>query len=179
MNAYIAFLRGINVSGQKKIKMADLKMLFEALGFEEVRTYIQSGNVVFKSDLGDPAVLQNTIERELNKAYSVFIPTLILKRKDLLDIYEKNPFSGNAEDMKKICFVLLQEEPEEDRAASLAKERFPNENFIITRECVYLQCLNGFGRAKCNNNFFEKRLRTKATSRNHRTITQLLALSKP
>lgn len=179
MNIYIALLRGINVSGQKKIKMADLKMLFETLGFQEVRTYIQSGNVVFKSDLEDTAVLQNTIEAELIKVYSVSIPTLVLKRKDLLDIYQKNPFSGDAEDMKKICFVLLKEEPEEDKAVALAKETFPNENFIITSECVYLQCLNGFGRAKCNNNFFEKRLRTKATSRNHRTITQLLALSKP
>lgn len=178
METHIALLRGINVSGQKKIIMADLKVLFEQLGFHNIITYIQSGNVVFKSNKMVHYDLEEKIKQGISETFGFEVPVLVLTKKALEKITETNPFINEQEiEREKIYYVLLKESPDQLLANALQKETHSNEKFEITNTCVYLACLMGYGKSKCNNNFFEKKLKVSATTRNHKTIEKLLALA--
>lgn len=179
MQTYIALLRGINVSGQKKIKMADLRQLLAQIGFEDVVTYIQSGNIVLKSEEKNPRALEKNIASEIYKSYGFDVPVLVKSKEEIQDIIENNPFD-NSEDLEanRIYFVLLKAVPESDLTEALVNEIFANEKFNITANCVYLCCAKGYGNAKCDNNFFERKLKVPATTRNYRTMTKLLEMSQ-
>ena len=178
MQTYIALLRGINVGGQKKIRMADLKPLLEALGFENITTYIQSGNVVFNSEETNVEKLINQIEEAIFKSYNFEVQILIKKRMELERIVDQNPYTDSKDlEDNKIYFVLLKEIPDLDLVGNLQNVKFENEQFIIADTCVYLRCGLGAGKAKCNNNLIENKLKVVATSRNYRTMRKLLELS--
>ena len=175
MNTFIALIRGINVGGHKKILMADLKLLFESLGFEQVTTYIQSGNVVFSSE--KKVNLANKIAEAIETKYGFKVPVLVKKASELRKIIEKCPFLD--EKLEKSYFILLREKPsEEDMHLTIT---FSNsaEEFHIEKDCIYISYSEGAGKAKMGNNFFEKKLKVKATARNYRTVAKLLALASP
>jgi len=179
MQTYIALLRGINVGGRKKIRMADLKLLLEALGYENIITYIQSGNVVFKSNEANVHMLENQIEEAILKSYDFDVKVLVKNRLYLEKIVDQNPYTDSKDlGENKIYFVLLKEIPEIDLVSNLQNMKFENEQFIISNECIYLRCGLGAGKAKCTNNFIENKLKISATSRNYRTMQKLLELSK-
>ena len=92
MPPYITLLRGINVSGQKKIRMADLKSLYESLGFENAQTYVQSGNVVFDSKEQDVMGLRETIEAQIESTFGFSVPVLIRTGDDVRRVIENHPF---------------------------------------------------------------------------------------
>lgn len=173
METYIALIRGINVSGQKKIKMADLKLMLTKLGFKEVITYIQSGNVVFKADTFEKGVLEEKIKKQILKVFGFEVPILIKTRKEIAAIIVENPFKEVIE-TAQIYFVLLQGALDEVLVENLTQEIYKNETFIITDSCIYLNCEKGYGSAKCNNNFFERKLKVIATTRNYKTMNKLL-----
>ena len=108
MITYIAFLRGINVGGHKKIKMADLRILLEGLGHKEVMTYIQSGNVIFNSLEEDRDKLENQISEAIKGHYGFEVPVLVQTRTEINKILDNNPYN-DPEDLasNKIYFVLL------------------------------------------------------------------------
>jgi uncharacterized protein (DUF1697 family) len=175
---YIAFLRGINVSGHKKIKMADLQSLLEDVGFQNVLTYIQSGNIVFKSAFQQPSKLENIISKTILDHYGFEVPVIVKKRSEIEGIMANNPFTDPKDiDENKVYFVLLKDKPKLEMIKSLSVRQFDNEEFVITPKCVYLKYALGAGKAKCNNNFIERKLKVDATSRNHRTLLKLLDLS--
>ncbi len=181
MNRYIALLRGINVSGQKKIKMADLKELFLELGFSSVITYIQSGNVVFESNKTELNDISVTIHQGIAEKFGFDVPVLILKPDTLELIYSQNPFKqklekGAIED-KKMYFTLLESAPDVVSVKELENASFGDEKFAITDKVVYFYAANGYGKTKLNNNFFERKLKTKATTRNLKTVLKLLEMS--
>ena len=179
MITYIALLRGINVSGHKKIIMADLRVLLDALGYNNVITYIQSGNVIFKSNETNVAILQNQIHEAILESYNFEVEVLVKKRNDLEKIVDQNPYTDTKDlEENKIYFVLLKEIPEIELVRKLKNIEFENEQFIVSNECIYLRCGLGAGKAKCNNNFLESTLKISATSRNYRTVQKLLELSK-
>ncbi len=172
MNTYIALLRGINVSGQKKIKMVDLKALFESLGFQEVCTYIQSGNVVFVSEEGN---LTSKIQKGILDTYGWEVPVLVKTALEIKGILDNCPF---AEEKKaKSYFILLQSPPDILVVEEIQKRSTPEEEFTITPNCVYIHYAVGAGKAKLGNNWFEKKLGVSATSRNYRTLTKVLELA--
>ncbi|MCP4975949.1 MAG: DUF1697 domain-containing protein [Maribacter sp.] len=175
---YIALLRGINVGGHKKIKMADLRLLFEGLGYKDVMTYIQSGNVVFKSDVNGIRKLENQISEAIKSNYGFEVPVLVKTRTEINKILGNNPFK-DPEDLanNKVYFVLLKEIPHRDDIEMTSKIIFENEKFVISRECVFIRYDVGAGKAKCGINFFESKLKVASTSRNYRTMTKLLELS--
>jgi uncharacterized protein (DUF1697 family) len=175
MKTYIALLRGINVSGQKKIKMADLRALLESLGFAEVQTYIQSGNVVFKSSADDPGELIVRIENAIQKKYDFHVPALVLDVEDIREALENNPFKERETDW--LHFTFLAEAPSQDRVAQLEALDYPPEEFELGQRVVYLYLPKGYGRAKLNNNFLEQKLKVKATTRNWKTTQKLLDLA--
>ena len=173
MNTFIALLRGINVGGHKKIMMADLKMLFESLGFEKVTTYIQSGNVVFRSK--EEANLAGIIAKAIETKYGFIVPVLVKKASEMSEIVSKCPFFD--EKREKSYFILLEENPSVESIELTAAFSNPDEEFHIAKDCVYIYYTVGAGKAKMGNNFFEKKLKVIATARNYRTMTKLLTLA--
>tara|TARA_R110000868_G_scaffold125037_3_gene330392 strand:+ start:13175 stop:13720 length:546 start_codon:yes stop_codon:yes gene_type:complete len=179
MKSYIILLRGINVSGQKKIKMADLKNMLEELKFEAVQTYIQSGNIILNTNENSCEVIEEKISKNIFKTFGFEVPILALSTLDFEKIIKDSPFVRMEDSQKtNAYFVLLKNSPEAKLAQNLASETYPNETFSITGNCVYLNCHKGYGNAKCNNNFFEKKLQIQATTRNYKTMMKLLQMAK-
>ena len=173
MQTYIALLRGINV-GNKQMKMADLKLLFEELGLADVVTYIQSGNVVFASE--SKTGLTEKISKGIQKSFGFEVPVLVKTVSEIERILAACPFSE--EKKKASYFILLNEPPVKNMVEKVSQEAYPGEEFNITENCVYLFASKGYGVAKCNNNFFEKKLKVEATTRNYRTLAKLIELAK-
>jgi len=179
MPTYIALLRGINVSGQKKIKMADLRAMLEKMPFQDVATYIQSGNIVFRAAETKKEHIQDAIKNGIAKAFGFDVPVLVRSVPDFKAILSGNPYT-EPEDLaaKKIYYVLLKNIPSDETLFDLDQENYPNELFHVTSECVYLNCKNGAGKAKLTNNIIEKKLQVEATTRNHSTMLKLLELAR-
>jgi uncharacterized protein (DUF1697 family) len=175
MQTYIALLRGINVSGQKKIPMAELRDLLSGIGLENVQTYIQSGNVVFQSSEKSSQKLESNIHEAIKKNFGFEVPVLVITPEHLQQIFDDCPFSE--EQKVNSYFTLLYNVPEKPLVADVSKISYPNETFIITDSCVYFYSSTGYGKAKCNNNFFERKLKITATARNYKTMVKLLSLS--
>ena len=175
MKTYIALLRGINVSGQKKIPMAELRELLSKLGLKNVQTYIQSGNVIFESKEINVTVLENNIQKAIMVHFGFEVPILIKTPIGLQQIFDDCPFPED----KKVnsYFTMLYTIPDKILIEEVSKTSYPNEEFIITNDCIYFYCSIGYGKAKYNNNFFERKLKTTATARNYKTMVKLIALS--
>ncbi len=179
MKTYIVFLRGINVSGQKKIKMADLRTMLEKLDFQKVETYIQSGNIVLKSRLSNGEEVAETIKTGISDSFGFDVPVLVKTYGELKSIFENNPFTDLSDiENKRVYFALLKEAPEPELLSEFKKEKFDNEEFLATTNCVYLNCLKGAGEAKLSNNLIERKLKVSATTRNYRTTVKLLDMTK-
>ncbi len=177
MPVYIALLRGINVGGHKKIIMADLKNHFEHWGFRDVKTYIQSGNIVFNSEETMVESMEQQISSGIQDIYGFKIPTWVGERSYLKQIAEKNPYRDASEAAQKVYFVFMTSTPRADLLSDLQAIKSENEEFTLAGHCIYLHCKNGYGNAKFNNNFFERVLKVETTARNFRTVNKLLALS--
>lgn len=178
MIKYISLLRGINVSGQKKIKMVDLKSHFELCGFTNVQTYIQSGNVVFCSPEKDVKKIQRLIQRKIEEVYGFSVSALILTKSKIEKAISGIPFNSNEIDFTKLAISFLDAAPKNKSIENIEKFQDENEEFVITDDVIYLYCPNGFGKTKLTNNFFEKKLHVTATSRNWRTTNKLLEMIK-
>ena len=174
MKSYICFLRGINVSGQKKIKMAELKETLVKRGFENVKTYIQSGNVVIQSKKSSKE-LQSIIEKSIKQDFGFDVPVLLTTKITLVNILEGIPFK-NA-DEKNLYFTFLIDEPDKFLVNDFKELKFINEEFFFTKNCVYLNCKKGAGRAKLNNNLIEKKLKVNATTRNLNTLKKMIEMT--
>lgn len=174
MPTYISILRGINVSGQKKIKMVNLKNLYESLGFENVQTYIQSGNVVFEHKETTATALQKIIFDAIQKHYGFEVPNLVLSPTEIETALKKNPFK----DIDKMYFTFLEETPSKENIEKLYTYSFDEEYYELIDKVIYFHCPNGAGKAKMSNNFFENKLKVMATSRNLNTTKKLLEMAK-
>ncbi|WP_281846892.1 DUF1697 domain-containing protein [Olleya namhaensis] len=176
MQKYIAFLRGINVGGHNKLPMQDLRALMDLLGFLEVKTYIQTGNIVFKSDETDIAIITSKIEAGIENSFGFKIPVLIKTPKQVALILENYPFSET--EKQTSYFALLYTKAGRNQKQLITTFSFLNEKFKLINDCVYLYSSTGYGRAKANNNFLEKKLEITVTTRNFKTLTKLLVLSE-
>lgn len=175
MNKYVAFLRGINVGGQKKIKMADLKTSLEKAGLKNVQTYIQSGNLIITSESTDLALLEKNIYNVILKDFGFEVPILITTTRVLSEILVAIPFKEAEE--KNLYFTMLHEFPDEELAREFNALDFQNEDFELIGKCVYLNCKKGAGNAKLNNNLIERKLKVTATTRNLRTMQKMIELA--
>jgi uncharacterized protein (DUF1697 family) len=176
---FIALLKGINVSGKKMIKMSDLKLAFESLGFRNVKTYVQSGNVIFDYEPTEETNLSVQIEKKISQTFGFFVTTIIRTSNALENIINSNPFIKDpTTELDKLHITFLSDMPESNIESSLDIKKEENEQFIIIAREVYLYCPNGYGNTKLNNAVFEKKLHTTATTRNWRTVNHLLEISK-
>ncbi|MFI1773165.1 DUF1697 domain-containing protein [Thalassobellus citreus] len=175
MNTYIALLRGINVSGQKKVPMAELRELLSKFGLENVQTYIQSGNVIFQHSEENKKALENNIQILILDHFGFEVTVLVRTSEELKAIFNTCPFS----EVKKenSYFSILNAVPDVNLIEETQEIQYPNEEFVITNNCVYFYSSIGYGKAKCNNNFFERKLKVSGTTRNYKTVLKLLSLS--
>ena len=194
MKTYISILRGINVSGQKKILMADLKKLYESLGFINVQTYIQSGNIIFdyqnkennnNNEITLAEIQQNIslqIADKIAEQYDFQVPVIIRNVEEMESCIKNNPFVGKYADLDKFHVSFLSQIPTEsniDKLNDKAKEGyFGDDEYLILGKEVYLYCPNGYGITKLSNNFLENKLKVIVTTRNWKTVNELLRIAK-
>jgi uncharacterized protein (DUF1697 family) len=179
MNLYISILRGINVSGQKLIKMDILKQMYENLNFENVRTYVQSGNVIFLSKQNDPKKLENIISSQIKSDFGLDVPVIVFNVETLESIIENNPFiKDKSKDISFLHVTFLADRPTHIDKNSLKEKQQENEEIEFTNQAVYLYCPNGYGKTKLNNNFLETKLKVTSTTRNWKTTNELLKIAK-
>ncbi len=177
MTTYVAMLRGINVSGHKIIKMERLRAVFEELGFAHVKTYVQSGNVIFETDK-TPAGLAGTIERKILAEFGFEVPVLTKSAKELKDIVGRSPFVKDpAIDKAKLHVTFLANDPPRNALELLQPLAAGTEQVRIAGRAVYLYCPNGYGNTKLSNTAIEKRLSCRATTRNWATTNKLLEMA--
>ena len=174
---YIALLRGINVSGHKTVKMELLRASFERLGFQNVETYVQSGNVVFEATEKDAARLSEAIGKTILRDFGFPVPVLLRTAKEMERIVQENPFLNQAGiDHSKLHVTFLSAAAPKSAARDLEPLVVKPEQFHIHSWEIYLYCPNGYGRSKLSNNAIEKKLGVEATTRNWKTVNALLAL---
>lgn len=174
MPVYVSMLRGINVGGNATIAMADLKKLYESLGFGHVQTFIQSGNVVMSHE-GDSDSLVSTIEKAIQRRFGFDVKVVVRTTKELESAIKNNPFPGR----EGVLYVtFLSERPAKNADGEIGRAKSVGEEFCVKGREVYLLCPEGYGRTKLSNNFFEKKLGVIATTRNWKTANALLAMAK-
>ena len=175
MNTYISMLRGINVSGQKKIRMADLRKLYESLGLINVQSYLQSGNVVFDSEEKNAEKLRDTIEAQIESTFGFSVPVLIRIGDDFRRVIENHPFAR--EEAIRVLVTFLYERPDESKLEDLSHHEDKIDQFVIGEQEIFLFCPGGYGRTKLSNNFFEKKLGVIATTRNWKSVNALYEMA--
>ncbi len=179
METYIALLRGINVSGQKQIKMVDLKDSLEKAGLQKVRTYIQSGNVIFEHAGTDPASLANQLGQIILQQFGFEVEVIVTTPAELEEVLQNNPFlSGREENTKQLYVTFLSDQPAPASIDNLAKVDYSPEEYSIKGKQLYFLAANGYGKAKLNNNLIESKLKVTATTRNWNTMNKLAELAK-
>ena len=179
MTKFVALLRGINVSGQKQIKMSDLKSLFEDLNFIKVQTYIQSGNVIFEYNINDIISLGGKIEKKIKEKFGFDVKIILKTCAELGFILINNPFVKKQKTNPDSVYVtFLSEEPSSINIKKLNEVNYNPEEYFIDSKTIYVFLPNGYGRAKLNNNFFESKLKVQTTTRNWKTVNKLVELSK-
>ena len=178
MQTYISMLRGINVSGSKKIKMVELKSLYEKLKFKEVQTFIQSGNVIFKSSKSETTIIK-TIYDGLKKEWNYDVTIILKTPTELKNIIAKNPFlKGHDVNVKNLYFTFLESTPDKTLLTAIKDFTSNNDEFVIKGKEVYVLCPDGYGTTKLHNNFFERKLKVGATTRNWNSLNKMYLLSK-
>lgn len=179
MTTYISILRGINVGGQKMIKMEALRKTYTELGFRNVTTYVQSGNVIFTEAIDDPYDLERKISAQIEKDFGFEVQVMVLTMDKLKLIINNNPFSKEPDkDEAYLHVTFLSSTPSPYDKALIESRRENGEEISFSDEAVYLYCPNGYGRTKLNNNFLETKLKVEATTRNWRTTKELLKIAE-
>lgn len=175
MNTFIILLKGINVGGHKKVPMAELRELLTNSGFVNVRTYIQSGNVILES-LENLKTAENSIHKVILTHFGFEVSVLAKTREDIQRIFDDSPFTDDKK--KSSYFMMLHDIPRYDLVKEASKKEYEGEEYYIINDCIYFYSAKGYGQAKFNANFFERKLQTFATSRNYNTMLKLLSLSE-
>ncbi len=174
MTTFVSLFRGINVGGNLAVRMNALKELYESLGFQDVATYIQSGNVVFTSDEADLAQLPRQIEAGFTKKFGFHSHVFVRTCAELHDIIVNNPFQNQpTKESKWVVVMFLATRPDSSAQEDLLKAYAGPEELCFTGQELYIYYTNGIGRSKLTNTLIEKKLKTPGTGRNWNTILKL------
>ena len=174
MSLYVTLLRGINVGGKKMLPMETLRGIYAGLGFSGVRTYLQSGNVVFESAEQDQAGLVKRIEAHIEQACGYSVPVFIRQAAELRRVLAGNPYlTGRREDPSKLHVTFLYQAPPEEVWSRLVAPGDTADEFAKGEMAVYLFCPNGYGKTRLSNSFFERKINLPVTTRNWNTVNAL------
>jgi uncharacterized protein (DUF1697 family) len=173
---YAAFLRGINVGGKNKIQMQRLREICGALGFENVKTYINSGNVVFETAKSDNRKLAAKIEAAIEKEFGLNIRTMVRALTEIEEIVKNNPFDGQFENDKDLHVFFLDEEMPAEKCALLLSNNSETEMFAVENREIYCLLRVSVLDSLMGKDYIGKKLKVSATARNWRTVNKILEL---
>ena len=175
MTTYIALLRGINVGKAKRIAMADLRALLEALGYTDVATLLNSGNVVFKAGKGTSATLATDISQAIATRLGIEVPVIVKSAKDLAVIMADNPFADSATDPSRLLVAFTPDAATLANLGAIAPHVVAPEKFLVGTRAAYLHCASGILESKAAEAMLGKAGKA-ATTRNWATVLKLQAL---
>lgn len=165
MKRHVALLRAINLAGRNRIRMADLRQLCEELGWSDVRTHLQSGNVLFEAS-GTRQVLERQLTEGIRERFGLDITVMVRTPQELQEALDRNPYSS--EDPTRVLLGFFDKAPTGTLEAPPGDDRF-----TIAGDVLYLDLPHGAGRTKLGNAFFEKKLGCRVTTRNLRVVQAL------
>lgn len=172
-------MRGINVGGRNVIKMDALCSLYVNFGFSKVQSYIQSGNVIFKSERTDSKSIEISISSEIKKSFGIEVYVLVIDVEKLRSILNNNPFRGDTTKNPAFSHItFLSANPNQTLIDKISVKNYAPDEFYFEENVIYLYCPSGYGNTKLNNTFFETKLKLTATTRNLKTSNELLAISE-
>jgi len=174
MTRFVSLFRGINVGGHKQVRMDELKALHASLGFEDVATYIQSGNVVFTGEDGDTAHIQQRIEEAFAHTFGFSSNVIVRSASELQQCIANNPFQNDpTKEPKWVIVLFLASQPESAALEALRQSYTGTEEFSLIGQELFIYYSNGVGRSKLTLPLIEKKLKTTGTGRNWNTVLQL------
>lgn len=178
MMTYITLLRGINVSGHKSIKMEDLRKTFENMGFTNVRSYLQSGNIVCMGNEYLLEELELKLSGQIKADFGFDVPVVVLTINKLKEVIDNNPFMNDPEkDSGSIYVTFPGTAINNYNPAIIEKKKGNSEAISISEDAVYLYCPDGYGKTRLTNSFLETQLGVTGTTRNWKTTTELLKMA--
>jgi uncharacterized protein (DUF1697 family) len=175
---FLALLRGINVGGKNKLPMKDLALLFEQAGCSDVRTFIQSGNVIFHANRGGIAGLSDRVTQRIEERFGYRIPIVLRTAEEIGATIRNNPFPATGAQEKMLHVYFLATQPDAHAVEALDPQRSLPDAFLVRGKEVYLQLPNGMARTKLTNAYFDSRLSTISTARSWNTVLQLCELMR-
>lgn len=179
MKTYISILRGINVSGHNMIKMDVLRQMYTLLGFKNVQSYIQSGNVLFQCETSEKQNLEKKIVKKILETFHFEVFVLVKELDEIKEIVSNNPFVNiRNEDITRLHVTFLSSTPLKENLDKVNGQQYVPDEFIIIDKAIYLFCPNGYGNTKLSNNFFENKLKVSATTRNWKTTNELVSIAE-
>ena len=178
MTVFISMLRAVNVGGTSKIKMEPLRAAYAALGFKDVRSLLQSGNVLFRSSVKDSRQLARRIKQELERKFGLQIEVVVRTLPELDSIFERSPVLSPRADPAKLLVMFLSGVPDAQGQAKLVKAHKGPEMLEIRGPEVYLYYPDGVGRSKLTTAVLERHLRAIGTARNWNTLTKLVEAAR-
>lgn len=176
-STHVALLRGINVGGRNLLPMDELAWMFEDAGCAGVRTYIQSGNVVFVASPSVLRVARETIAAAVSARIGTDIPIVLRSVDELAQAIEANPFPGESQETRILHVGFLADRPSSDRVSSLDPDRSPPDEFVVRGREIYMRLPNGMARTRLTTGYVERMLATRVTFRNWRTVLKLLKMA--
>ena len=176
MATYVALLRGINLGSHNKVAMPALRTLVEGLGYDDVSTYIQSGNVVLTTT-ESAAKVGSALQKAIAKEFGIDVAVVVRTRSQMKKVVDGNPYRKKAKDVGHLHVVYLAGKPAAAKVKALTNADWGDDEVAVKGTEAYLHLPNGYGRAKLNNMLVEKQLGVAGTARNWRTTTKLLELA--
>lgn len=177
MTVYVALFSGINVGGNRIVKMAELRAFFEDQGFGDVATYIQSGNVVFTAGEGDAAALCKRIEAAFEARWGFRSRIMVRDAAWFENAVAKNPYPEVAGDPTRLHAYVLEREPTAAEIGPVAERCTGPERFEVIGDVLYLHAPDGLGKSKFAE-VLPRVLKVPATARNWRTVLALVDMAK-
>jgi uncharacterized protein (DUF1697 family) len=174
MKTYVAFLRGVMPVGKNKVAMAQLRQVLAEAGFEDVRTYIQSGNVILRTDL-TPAEIEKRVHDLIREHIGPDLVVVVRTGDQLQEILGGNPFEGL--DISRVFYTLFAQPPPADKVNKLISQDYSPEKIVIDGQCAYLFIPTNAARSTLSNNYLEKKLGVSATTRNNNTLRKVIEMS--
>lgn len=179
MHTHLALLRGINVSGHNLMKMDALKKALEHFGFQNVQTYIQSGNVFVDSEEENGPSVGFQIKQEIFKVFGHEVPVIVIGKQDLENCFTNNSFLQEKDcDTKKLYVAFISKELSSGAMNDLKMSQVKPDACEIDGNRIYIKYAVGAGKTKFDQKYIEKKLNVTATIRNWNTVTKLLEMYK-
>jgi uncharacterized protein (DUF1697 family) len=175
---HVALMRGINVGGKNRLPMKNLVAIFEDAGCRDVRTWIQSGNVLFRAGKGLAARVPKLVTDAVEARLGLRVPVVVRTAAELRKAAVANPYRKAGVDPRELHVVFLAKKPTAKQVGALDPDRSPGDEFVVRGSEIHIRAPRGVARTKLTNDWFDRQLDTVSTMRNWNTVSKLLELAE-